>query len=513
VLNIAKSSRPKARRKVLGLAVGEKSILIAEVSAGPGGFAVTTSDQPDMPKPFEATHLTEFVFPKGVTLQQGEQLGTALQQFLKDAGISVRHVVVGIPAKWVVVKTKSVPPAEPPVIAESLRLQAEGDFSAALSDLVYDYAGQTSNAESRQVLLMATPKRYIDQVLVVTKAARLEALAVTPSAASLGWATNRSVRDAMVLSLGAAGAEFTAQSGTAPSVLRHLGPSPSGGPGQMFLSELRRTASMVPAAPPFAKPLDPDAVTSPAIGNGKAGGRELIVWNGFSMDKSARQVVGDSLGMPVRAGDLATLGVSANGNAAAAQPGHFAPAVALALAGLAEAGKEGAVDFLHSRLAPPQKPMVDRRIVWAAAITLLVLLLGALALHEQHVDQAELDNFNAKLKDEQQSIDSATAYVGKVEYARRWLGGTPRYIACLRDLTNVMPDDGKTYLTGLDLKDDMEGALSGKTMGNDDPVRAAASRMTASKNFNNVTTAFSARETREGKEVTFTISFKYVGHD
>jgi Tfp pilus assembly protein PilN len=157
--------------------------------------------------------------------------------------------------------------------------------------------------------------------------------------------------------------------------------------------------------------------------------------------------------------------------------------------------------------------MVDRRIVWAAAITLLVLLLGALALHEQHVDQAELDNFNAKLKDEQQSIDSATAYVGKVEYARRWLGGTPRYIACLRDLTNVMPDDGKTYLTGLDLKDDMEGALSGKTMGNDDPVRAAASRMTASKNFNNVTTAFSARETREGKEVTFTISFKYVGHD
>ena len=128
MLNIVKPSRPKTRRRVLGLAVGEKSILIADVSAGPGGFAVTTPDQPEMPKPFEAVHLAEFVFPKGVTLLDGEKLGGALFQFLKDSGISVRHAVVGIPAKWVVVKTKSVPPAEPPVIAESLRLQAEGDF-------------------------------------------------------------------------------------------------------------------------------------------------------------------------------------------------------------------------------------------------------------------------------------------------------------------------------------------------------------------------------------------------
>ncbi len=350
MLNIAKQSRPKTRRRMLGLAVGEKSILVAEVSVGTGGFAVTTSDQPEMPKPFEATHLAEFVFPEGVTLQDGESLGTAFAEFLKESGISVRHAVVGIPAKWVVVKTKQVPPADPPVIAESLRLQAEGDFSAALSDLVYDYAGQTSTAEARQVLLMATPKRYIDQVQAVAKAARLDLVAVTPSAASLGWATNRSCRDAMVLTLGAAGAEFTAQCGTSPSVLRHLGPVPVTGPGPMFLSELRRTASMVPAAPPFAKPLDP-AATPAANGNGKAVGRELIVWNGFSLDKSAREVVGDSLGMPVRAGDLATLGVSAGGNASAAHPGHFAPAVALALSGLADAGKDGSVNFLHSRLA------------------------------------------------------------------------------------------------------------------------------------------------------------------
>jgi hypothetical protein len=516
VLNIVKPSRPKARRKMLGLAVGEKSILIAELSVGTGGFAVTTASQPQVPRPFEATHLVEFVLPKGMTLQSGEALGTALFEFLKQSDISVRHVVIGIPAKWVVVKTKQVPPAEPPVIAESLRLQAEGDFSAALSDLVYDYAGQTSTAEARQVLLMATPKRYIDQVLAVARAARLEVVAVTPSAASLGWATNRSSRDAMVLSLGAAGAEFTAQSGTSPSVLRHLGPVPPTGPGPMFLSELRRTASMVPAAPPFAKPLDPDAIQKAASDNGtvKTGDRELVVWNGFSLDKSARQAVGESLGMPVRAGDLATLGVCAVGSAIAAEPGHFAPAVALALSGLAEANKDGAVDFLHSRLSPAPKPLVDRRVIWAAAIGLLLLLLGLFALHEQHVDQADLDREIGKYSAMEPSYHAAAREVAKIEYAHRWQGGVPRYIACLRDLTYAMPDDGRTYLTSFDLHENMEGTLSGKsTSTNDNPVIAVENGMKASKCFKKVTASLTARETRNGREVTFTISFLYVGHD
>lgn len=516
MLNIVKPSRPKSRRKMLGLAVGDKSILIAELSIGTGGFAVTTSDKPELPKPFEATHLVEFVYPSGMTLADGEPLGVALFQFLKQAGISVRHAVVGIPAKWVVVKAKQVPPAEPLVIAESLRLQAEGDFSASLSELVYDYAGQTSTAEARQVLLMATPKRYIDQVLAVTRAARLDVLAVTPTAASLGWATNRSSRDAMVLSLGAVGAEFTAQSGTSPSVLRHLGPVPPTGPGPLFLSELRRTASTVPSAPPFAKPLDPGAATNPAAdsSNGKPGGRELIVWNGFSMDLSARQAVGDSLGIPVRAGDLATLGVTAGDTTGAAQPGHFAPAVALALSGLAEAAKDGSVDFLHSRLAAPQKPLIDRRIVWAASIGLLLLLIGAFAIHEQHVDQAELDRETANYAAMEQTYHTAASEVAKIEYARRWQGGTPKYIACLRDLTNAMPDDGETYLTSFDLHETMEGTLSGKsTSSNDRSVIAVQDRMKASKFFKKVTLALNARETRNGREVTFTIAFQYVGHD
>jgi hypothetical protein len=183
------------------------------------------------------------------------------------------------------------------------------------------------------------------------------------------------------------------------------------------------------------------------------------------------------------------------------------------------------VDFLHSRLAPPHKPRVDRRIVWAVAVGLVVLLLAAFEVHEQHVDQAELDGDTAKYKAMDQRIKSATAEVGKIEYAHQWQGGTPHYVSCLRDLTNVLPDDGMTYLTSFDLRENknfpreqfMEGTLSGKTKYNEAPVLAAGERMKASKNFRKVTTSFNVRDTREGrevvKEVTFTISFEYIGHD
>ena len=65
--------------------------------------------------------------------------------------------MIGIPAKWLVVKSKELPPADPALAADMLRLGAEGEFSSELRDLVYDYAGQPSAAKSQTVLLMATP--------------------------------------------------------------------------------------------------------------------------------------------------------------------------------------------------------------------------------------------------------------------------------------------------------------------------------------------------------------------
>ena len=82
---------------MLGLAVGEKSILVAEVISTPPRDAeahAAAGGADAEGGSFEATHLAEFVFPQGLTLQQPEALGLALADFLKDNHFSSRHAVV-----------------------------------------------------------------------------------------------------------------------------------------------------------------------------------------------------------------------------------------------------------------------------------------------------------------------------------------------------------------------------------------------------------------------------------
>ena len=113
--------------KMLGLALGERSILIAEVTNAAGACQVVKT--------------AEFVYPDGISQQQPEALGHALRHFIKEQGFSARSAVFGIAAKSVLTKSKEIPPVDPSLAADLLRLQVESEFSSELKDLVYDYAG------------------------------------------------------------------------------------------------------------------------------------------------------------------------------------------------------------------------------------------------------------------------------------------------------------------------------------------------------------------------------------
>src|SRR4051812_48735165 len=118
--------RASRYNKVLGLALGERSMQIAEVSAA--------ADKP------EARLLAEFEYPAGTTLQEPAAMGAALAEFLREKRFTAKHTVIGLPARLLLVKTKEVPPADANTVSDLLRLQAEGEFSSELRDLVFDYA-------------------------------------------------------------------------------------------------------------------------------------------------------------------------------------------------------------------------------------------------------------------------------------------------------------------------------------------------------------------------------------
>jgi hypothetical protein len=398
---------------VLGLAIGEKSVFIAELWAG--------GERP------EVKRLGEFIYPPDASLTDPPALGQRLGEFLRAQKFSTRHTVIGLPAKWLLVKTKEVPPADSSVAADLLRLQAEGDFSSELKDLVFDYTGEASASGARNVLLIATPQRHIDLAKQLCEAANLDPIAVTSSAAALGAVTGRAgVEDAVVLTLTAAGSELTAQSGGHTSTLRHLrAPTPE----PLFLSELRRAVSLLPA-------------------NGTSGGREIIVWDG---SETPTTLSGETLGMRIRNGDLPSLGVSASEAARNGGGRKYAAAVALGLSVLGE--RSLPIDFLHSRLAAPKKQILAAWMIWSIVGAMALIAAVVFGYRDLQKGQAQLDDLIAKRNGMKDDLAVARAFVAKVSFAQRWHGGDPRYLACLREITQLVPEDGQTYATSVDIRE------------------------------------------------------------
>ena len=195
--------------------------------------------------------------------------------------------MVGLPAAWLLFKTKEVPPVSSGELASLLRIQAETDFPSDLKDMVFDYVAPGDGQEGKlsgEVQLLATPRRYIEAASKLCDDAGLHCAAVTASAFVLGAATQASrVKASLVLAVGPCGAELTAQGGAGTSAVRRLRGQDN---PAMFMSELRR------AAPTFGH-------------NGSDGG--LVMWDGMGLDAAA---VGKSLELAVRQGVLTDLGAT-----------------------------------------------------------------------------------------------------------------------------------------------------------------------------------------------------------
>src|SRR5207248_1965427 len=122
----------------------EHSLLAAEVVAAAG-------------EQTEVRQFAELVYPEGASPAEPAALGKALAQFLRENNFTARATVVGLPARWVLVKSKEVPPADASTLAELLLLQAESEFSSEFKDLVYEYAGDAGAGPLGTVILIATP--------------------------------------------------------------------------------------------------------------------------------------------------------------------------------------------------------------------------------------------------------------------------------------------------------------------------------------------------------------------
>jgi hypothetical protein len=424
-----KQSRVK---KVLGIALGERSLLAAEVLAAEG-------------RP-QVRRLAEMIYPEGISLSQPAELAKALSHFLKDNEFSTHAAVIGIPLKWLVVKAKEVPPADDATVAQLLRLEAESEFSTELKDLVYDFAGEPAQSGAvRTVLLAATPKKYLDAIETLCDGSRLQSLAVMPSALALGSITGSTLkRDVLVLASGESASELSFQRQATATSVRNLRPST---PNPPFVSELRRAVSTLGAA------------------NGHS---EMILWDSAGLNATDLQ---EQIGMSVRSGDMDTLGVDSAGAGINGQGPKFASAVALALSVMDEGSTR--IDFLHSRLAPPKKHRIPRWGYFAGAAAVLLIAFGVYAYVSLSQQEQVVDAIQANINSQAGKVADAKQFVGKATLAQYWHNTDLRYLECMRDLDSVIPEDGQTYATSLEIKAEPPPLNTSGSQNADAPVSSA----------------------------------------
>ncbi len=423
------------------------------------------------------------MYPEGASLEAPEQLGQALRAFLKTQSFSTRDLVIGLPAKRLVTRRKEVPPAPPATAANLLRLQAEGEFSAEPDALMMDYAGETSDAAASTVLLIAATRACIDQCTVMAKNAGLKLQGVTSTGAALGLATSRVPGgDGVVVSLAPGGSELVVQHGSSASQIRHLnvGDSAAAESMGMLVGEIRRTVAGLSRN---GSPLT------------------LAVWTGGTTGSILEQ----RLNMPVTSPGLRTIVTTTENDA-----DRFAPAVAIALAAL-DADRLP-VDFLDSRLAPPEEAGNSKLIKWGITAGVIVLAAVGYAYNDYQTKQADLDKAQATLKSEKADIDTAKTAKDRLEAARKWASGKPNYTTCLRDITRLFPEDTSIYVTGLTLhpKDPMTGEIIGKASNANQVLRFLDTLNQPTSPFKGAKSPdTSAASKTVGNEVTFTITFTY----
>lgn len=436
-------------KRVLGIAVGERSLLIAEVSAA---------------RSQSVTKQAVFSFPAGLTLENSEELGRAFSEFLKVNGFAAVHAVLGVPARWLMLKTHSLPPVDEQNAQAILNLHSQALSAPELGEMVFDIAGEYSDLKSSHVTLIGMPASWRDRLLNLAKAAGINVIAVTPSAVA-NFAVERGGERALVLSTASDIAELAAFDGSRITFLRHLG---SATPITALAADLRRSIAVLSVG-----------TDSPA---------ELTLCDETKLSQADVQAIGDAAGVAV-----------------VEHPRGANDSLACALAYLK--GRSRGIDFLHPRLVPARKPIVNSRVMWAIATAAVITIIAVLVYADLSGIQHDISRSDERLAAMAPALKVAGPFVANMQSIEGYQRGKPISLACLGDITAMLPEGGPTYLTVFHLQGNTKGDLTGRAA-NDKDVVHLMDQFVASGRFLDLNCKIEGRGS--GSEITFSVTFTYV---
>ncbi|MCX5662294.1 MAG: PilN domain-containing protein [Planctomycetota bacterium] len=469
---------------MLGLAVEERAIAVAEVHASRGERRVALA--------------ARFELPADAGWDRPAELGAKLGAFLKERGFTAKRAVVGLPGRWVLIRARTLPPTPAAAVGGVLRLAAEREYPGEASEWALDFAGSTAADAKSSVLLAATPRERLSRLVAAMAGAGLAVERVTATTLALAEAdvapragSPSLAGGAALLHLAADGAELAVRSRGTVVALERL----SAGTGPALEGEIRRVLAAAVAAT--------SASTAPGT---------LLVWNDAAVEAASLTDLARRLGMEMRV-DPGVAGLPVDGKVSSTAGAGSAAAAALAAGAVSPPSAScTGIDFLHSRLAvaPPRRFTRPRVAAIALAVALLAFVLYLFG--DRFWQQYEINRLQAQLDDMKGDLAAARASIDKTTLARGWFDHRPRLLDCLRAVTLAFPTSGNVWATSLSLRDDMTGTLAGKAQSE----KAAADlidRLRASKRFTNVRPVDLHQVDKTGRAVSFAVTFAYVGQE
>lgn len=487
-----------SKRRIIGLAVEGRSLTAVELVPLDGGA--------------EASRAAEFAFPDGLGLQDPPRLGKALRQFLKDNGFGASRCVIGLDARSLTARDKTLPPGVGGQVRLVLSLAVEREFASDLKDLVFDYAPAGDDGrEATSALLVAAPRAAVEQLTAMAQAAGLRVDGITSSTLALAAGADAALDGAekLVLRVFGGGAELLTESATGVRTMRPLPVAvadeagPANGWLERLIAELRRVVMLLPA---------------PARADRS---RELLIWNEAGLDAGTRDILAKRLALAVTMESVPN-GIHADGLGKGPLPGQFCAASAVALAAIR--GQALPVDFLHSRLGAAKKPLMSRQVAWAAAVAGVFVLAGAFLLWDWQQDRVEIARLEQQSRDLKPGIALASSDISRTKLARTWYDQRPGFLGCLKELTLAFPPEGRVWATRVTIQEAerVRGAvldtdrINVVVTGNAEDKKAvldALDRLTGNPRLSKAQSMYLRATGMGGREVSFALSFSFGGSD
>jgi len=459
------------RRRMLGLAVTQNSITAVEVAASNGGGKILNA--------------ADFAIPDNSSIDEPVQLGKLLKQFLRRGRFSTSYCVIGMEARWLTARDKQLPPGIGDDTAGILSLAIEQEFASDRKELVFDYIARSQKDGSTSAMIVAAPDLQVQQLRSMAQAAGLTVSGITSSTMVLAESqAGSTIDDRLVLHLFPGGAELAGRSGGCFDMVRRLPVSITDTESiNSLVNQLRRIIALLP--------------------DGQS--RELLVWNEIDLNKTARDLLAEKLGLSIMWCKTPDHLDAFTGDPARKQ-GLFSAAGATALSGIR--GHQPPVDFLHSRLAPSKTTSLKKKIIWGAVAAVAVILACISLAFDWQNDQQEVIDMEQKLDDMSENVMKAREMIDRTSFARAWHDKRPEFLACMVEVINAFPHEGAVWATNLSVNEEMKVTFSGKAI-SESAVLSVMDKLKSDKSITEVKSLYMRRSSRERRDVAFAMSLRF----